>query len=560
MDSDEDTFDFRRQKKNNYRAVIDSDTDSNTSTESSNESSPAIKSKNVKKVNKNVLDSDSDSEEDRNTEQSSDGSGSEVTNDSTVTGSADATNANESTIDRSMGRHENANIAVQMANMSIRKTAISDDSVVSESEDEDEIAASFAQPQLSRSDSDTDTELEEQRQCFSPRTRRSITGIRPKDLLTSDDESDDEDEIPVSPIHQNNASARASGEDIYNKKRGRQLMQSFAINDSIARTPEPKRPNSQNCNSIGAASSSDISIKSDPTMLNDTNSSTADDSQKLYSHIEKSTSSVILIDSSDDEMNIITTNASTPHLVQPKISGAIRKMSLNGKATGVSQEYYNSNVEKLGKLQMDLKQNRELLTRLEKILPDKGANLKVRIAGLEAAVREQQNLVQNLFVQEKLPTPPPAGGASVQKISTWSDIVNGANAVLATANSSDSLEQRNAILKNLKNAYEQMETCPKADTSAPTPSGLNVTLLPHQEYGLAWALWREQHKYPCGGILADDMGLGKTISMIALMLASIETDNEKRGEASSEDDDVDDDVKTTNKWVNKGRRSDCKSS
>ncbi len=50
-------------------------------------------------------------------------------------------------------------------------------------------------------------------------------------------------------------------------------------------------------------------------------------------------------------------------------------------------------------------------------------------------------------------------------------------------------------------------------TSADRPKGLQATLRPYQEEGLAWL----QHMRACGvgGVLADDMGLGKTLQTIA---------------------------------------------
>ncbi|PLS75441.1 MAG: ATP-dependent helicase [Actinobacteria bacterium] len=49
------------------------------------------------------------------------------------------------------------------------------------------------------------------------------------------------------------------------------------------------------------------------------------------------------------------------------------------------------------------------------------------------------------------------------------------------------------------------------------PVGLNATLRPYQERGLAWLA--EMADLGVGGVLADDMGLGKTIQLLALHLA-----------------------------------------
>jgi SNF2 family DNA or RNA helicase len=71
--------------------------------------------------------------------------------------------------------------------------------------------------------------------------------------------------------------------------------------------------------------------------------------------------------------------------------------------------------------------------------------------------------------------------------------------------------------------YKTMESCPGADSTASDPPGLKVSLFPHQKQGLAWAQWRERQR-PAGGILADEMGLGKTLTMLSLVVSSLNTD------------------------------------
>ncbi|KAH8278968.1 hypothetical protein KR018_011815, partial [Drosophila ironensis] len=77
------------------------------------------------------------------------------------------------------------------------------------------------------------------------------------------------------------------------------------------------------------------------------------------------------------------------------------------------------------------------------------------------------------------------------------------------------------IISSLKTMYESSEPKPTAEDVAEQPSLLQVPLLKHQKRALRWMMFRERQKIS-GGILADDMGLGKTLSMIALVLASME--------------------------------------
>lgn len=628
-----------------YRAVIDSDSESNTSNQSSSESpsSTPVKLK-KKKTTRKVLDSDTDSDTDSEEDvHHSDGTENSDIDSDTVRLETDASYENGSAVDETRRHPETADVSVRLANMSIRnkdETEDEDGDVVIPESDE-EIETSLIQSQsASESDSDdldeieasvlptegeSEAEQEEQRQCFSPRTRRSITGHRPKDLFTSD-ESDDESfendadddndgEIAVSPIYQYDGSAVAHSIDEENqsKKRGRQLFQSIALNESVIRTPEPKRPASRNNMESSMATTStsrdvtgnvtnEQSVSTNMTapnvsksilQLNSPNDKSSvvheiddndDDSQQLHTIVGKSkssnTSSVVLIDSSDDDDDLYIpnrrltldfktlANASTPqsaNLVQPKIQGAIKKMIGSDNKKGVSQEYYEQNIEKLTMLKNDLEKNRDLLVRLGPTLPDKGMNLKSRISGLERDVLKQQSYIDTIVIEETLPLSQPTLAAGAKPIS-WAELEKGANAIqpkyTGVTGATNFAEEREAVLKSLKNAHTEMETCPTEDTMAPTPKGLKISLMPHQQYALAWMLWREKQKHPCGGILADDMGLGKTLSIIGLVLASDEIENAKEDddeEESSEDDDNDavEEVKTNNKWASKGRRADC---
>ncbi|XP_067004226.2 transcription termination factor 2 [Anabrus simplex] len=99
--------------------------------------------------------------------------------------------------------------------------------------------------------------------------------------------------------------------------------------------------------------------------------------------------------------------------------------------------------------------------------------------------------------------------------------------------------QRSLTVDALKQLHGSLESCPGEDTLAEDPKGLksSVTLMLHQKRALAWLLWRERQK-PRGGILADDMGLGKTLTMISLILKSLENavSDDKENESDSDDE------------------------
>uniref|UniRef100_A0A6I8NKF9 Transcription termination factor 2 n=1 Tax=Ornithorhynchus anatinus TaxID=9258 RepID=A0A6I8NKF9_ORNAN len=80
--------------------------------------------------------------------------------------------------------------------------------------------------------------------------------------------------------------------------------------------------------------------------------------------------------------------------------------------------------------------------------------------------------------------------------------------------------------ETIDHLHKSLETRPTAETEAEDPSGLKVSLLLHQRQALAWLLWRESQN-PQGGILADDMGLGKTLTMISLVLAQKNKEQER---------------------------------
>ncbi|XP_068152259.1 transcription termination factor 2 isoform X2 [Drosophila tropicalis] len=83
----------------------------------------------------------------------------------------------------------------------------------------------------------------------------------------------------------------------------------------------------------------------------------------------------------------------------------------------------------------------------------------------------------------------------------------------------DYLDLKNTIMDCVKALHEPVE--PSPEEIAEQPVALLVPLLKHQQRGLKWLQYREKQAVR-GGILADDMGLGKTLSMISLMLSTIQ--------------------------------------
>jgi len=61
-------------------------------------------------------------------------------------------------------------------------------------------------------------------------------------------------------------------------------------------------------------------------------------------------------------------------------------------------------------------------------------------------------------------------------------------------------EQIVLTTERLQDMHNSLTSRPPEDKRAKDPKGLKVKLMPHQQYALAWLLWREQQR-PSGGVL-----------------------------------------------------------
>ncbi|XP_026834863.1 transcription termination factor 2 [Drosophila erecta] len=161
----------------------------------------------------------------------------------------------------------------------------------------------------------------------------------------------------------------------------------------------------------------------------------------------------------------------------------------------------------------------ELKSHLEKL------NARLEALGeflLTLRVREDQQAIKIEDVSEQV---------DQTEQPQWSNLYSGLNRYRQKANytAAQFYQHKSNIIDSLKTLYEPIQPGPTVDDLERQPAFLLVPLLKHQQSGLKWMQFRERQKI-CGGILADDMGLGKTLSMIALILASEETNSSKREE------------------------------
>ncbi|KAH8343884.1 hypothetical protein KR084_001262 [Drosophila pseudotakahashii] len=183
------------------------------------------------------------------------------------------------------------------------------------------------------------------------------------------------------------------------------------------------------------------------------------------------------------------------------------------------------------------------LEQQERKLEENGASseelfeLKTRLEKLNSRLEALGEFMDTLRVQEDQPAnkikDEPEQVDQIEQIEQpqWSNLYSGLNRYRHKAKhtSAEFYQHKSNIIASLKTLYEPSEPSSTIEDLDKQPALLTVRLLKHQQAGLKWMKFRERQKI-CGGILADDMGLGKTLSMIALILASQETKNQKREE------------------------------
>ncbi|KAM8703614.1 hypothetical protein ACLKA7_008266 [Drosophila subpalustris] len=441
------------------------------------------------------------------------------------------------------------------------------------------------------SDSEEEEDELDQR-GLSPRTRMSITGVRPQDINEDSSEidySEEEAEAQSASVNENQRGlsprTRMSikgvrPEDIndvssridYSQEEAEAQPVSDNEDDDVA---ELKSKEKYDYNRESADEHEDLPRYSkqfggSEGILHSTLFPIAQQQQQPEEETADSSSSDVLILSNKEETIEISSsddsNANQENL-PPNSNNA--KDSSSVKKETVSRDFYEKELRKVAKWRVELSDAEKLFEKVAHKLPDKGIQITRRMDGLRLDIAKTTSYLEGLNVQEEdvpkkvappIANPPKDAGKELD----WEDLSAAVNLIqpkytgtqgLATFNT-----QKALTVDSLKDLHGSLKDCPAENVLADDPSGLKVQLMDHQKHALAWMAWREQQR-PRGGILADDMGLGKTLTMISLVLTCKnrqESDTAAKSASSDDEGDEDQNRKTDGAWYSKGRKDHCK--
>ncbi|KAH8360101.1 hypothetical protein KR093_010807, partial [Drosophila rubida] len=407
---------------------------------------------------------------------------------------------------------------------------------------------------------DSEEEDELDRCGLSPRTRMSITGVRPQDI------NEDSSEIDYSDSDESQTGVAEAASERYR----------LAINDGAALP----RYTTQFASSIeeslhstlclddqheqqhllpespkNDSSGSDVLILSCKETPIEISSGTDNDDSHKENNLAPPARGRKSRDSSPRDSARASRVKSTK-LVQPTIKAAIQKTAFSSAM--VTQEFFDKESLKLAELRTQLNEAHKLYDKVSHKLPDKGIQIRNRIEGLNRDIAIKSQYIKELNVK-KVPQVQinQAPKKSVEDAPDWDQLSAGVNRIQPVHTGSQGLATFNAqkalTLDSLKQLHGSLKGCPRENVLSDDPPGLKVKLMSHQKHALAWMSWREQQR-PRGGILADDMGLGKTLTMISLVIASKTRRSGGADASSDEDDEVDVGKKGKSGWRSKGRK------
>ncbi|KAJ8951586.1 hypothetical protein NQ318_020463 [Aromia moschata] len=212
----------------------------------------------------------------------------------------------------------------------------------------------------------------------------------------------------------------------------------------------------------------------------------------------------------------------------------------------VSPSELQAQKERVRQIETDLLRANNLMRTINMAnLPDKGQLLKDKHAATERMLRVEAQKLSKMIVTKD--NPHHIQDVAKNKVAaSWDEIEAKADAVLPKTFGKRAMSTYNAqkavTMDRLQQLHGSLESCPNEDSLAEDPKGLKVALMPHQKRALAWLMWREKAKAFWWYIrdakvsisFTDDMGLGKTLTMISLMLKTMETKIEDDEDSENE--------------------------